>query len=262
MAFRKIGAFSLIIGILGSLLIMGILYSLPAAIWDSQAPATCLSSGCFCEALQINPVKQPVNTWSSLAFLLPGAFILGTAHRINPEKKRLPFFWAYLIGVGSVLTGVGSAYYHASLTFTGQILDIAGMYLLAASMLVYAWQRLWGWQNKKTILIFILLNIFFTIIQIFISAIRRTLFAVILLIALVFESAFLHSKRPQIETLKLFIGLGLFAIAFGIWILDNSRILCNPTGLLQGHALWHLLGAVAVAFLYQYYLSEEKSHPL
>jgi dihydroceramidase len=78
-------------------------------------------------------------------------------------------------------------------------------------------------------------------------------------IALVLEYYFRMKDKPQINVQLLQVGIGLLAGAYIIWILDNTRIVCFETSLLQGHALWHLLGAVSVVFLHQYYLSEVKN---
>ena len=49
------------------------------------------------------------------------------------------------------------------------------------------------------------------------------------------------------------------AVAYIIWILDNTRTICFEHSLIQGHAIWHILGAVAVLFLHKYYVSEKIS---
>jgi dihydroceramidase len=48
----------------------------------------------------------------------------------------------------------------------------------------------------------------------------------------------------------------LLTVAYVIWILDNTRLVCFENSLLQGHAIWHILGAVSVFFLHRYYVSE------
>src|SRR5512146_1138042 len=58
------------------LLTWGIFAFLPLA-WTGWAPATCLGTGgCFCEAIHPGALAQPANSWSSLAFCLPGLFVL------------------------------------------------------------------------------------------------------------------------------------------------------------------------------------------
>lgn len=42
-------------------------------------------------------------------------------------------------------------------------------------------------------------------------------------------------------------------VAFVIWILDFTRFVCAPESWVQGHAAWHILGAVAAWYLFRYY---------
>jgi hypothetical protein len=42
--------------------------------------------------------------------------------------------------------------------------------------------------------------------------------------------------------------LATFVVAYAIWILDQSPW-CDPHFWLQGHAVWHVLGAVAALLL-------------
>ncbi len=44
-------------------------------------------------------------------------------------------------------------------------------------------------------------------------------------------------------------------VAFTIWNL-SQRGWCDPDSLVQGHAVWHLLGAVAAYLLFRLYASE------
>jgi hypothetical protein len=86
---------------------------------------------------------------------------------------------------------------------------------------------------------------------------RRWLFAAVLVVALTVELVMARPLRPNVRVSLFGYGLLANTIAFGIWILDNTRTLCMPDSLLQGHAAWHLLGAVAVYFNYRYYCSEQ-----
>ena len=155
-----------------------------------------------------------------------------------------------------MIVGLGSAFYHASLTFIGQFFDVFGMFLLAAFMLVYAWERIWNLRLTTTLSLYLALNLFLGWLQIAIPDTRRYAFAIVLIIALIFETYFRVKDKPRIEVRFLRVGIGLLAGAYIIWILDNTRILCFENSFLQGHAVWHILGAVAVVFLHKYYLSE------
>ncbi len=236
-----------------SLATIVLLWRLPADIWTDWKPATCLATGCFCEsASSNNPIRQTANTFSSLAFVFSGALVM-----TRPKKtSRLPRVYSIIMGLSIIIIGVGSAFYHASLTFIGQFFDVFGMFLLAAFMLVYAWERIWDLRGTTSLGLYLVFNVFLSWLQIAIPDTRRYAFAIVLIIALAFEYIFRLKIKPQIEVHWLRFGIGLLTVAYVIWILDNIRLVCFEHSLLQGHAVWHILGAVSVFFLHRYYVSE------
>lgn len=241
-----------------STVFMAVLYATPHRVWNEALPATCVSAGgCFCELTRNNSsVKQPVNAWSSLAFVLTAFLIFLHSRKWSDFSTKLPLWMAYLLGIAAFLTGIGSAFYHASLSLSGQIVDILGMFLLATTMLVYSWYRLLDWNKREFLWVFLLINISLTIVQVVMPETRRYVFAAVLVIALLFEYVYLFRKKPRIIATRLHAALGLFGIAYLIWIFDNNRMMCDPTSLIQGHAVWHILGAISVGLLYLYYFSE------
>ena len=68
-------------------------------------------------------------------------------------------------------------------------------------------------------------------------------------------------RRAPVSSHLFLLGLAANLLAFAIWILDQTRTVCAPESLWQGHAAWHLLGAVAVGFSYAYYRSEARQNP-
>ncbi|HIF37588.1 MAG: hypothetical protein CXT75_10845 [Methanobacteriota archaeon] len=76
---------------------------------------------------------------------------------------------------------------------------------------------------------------------------------------------FLHKideiKLERTHTPYFWAGFGSYLIATIIW--EPSRTdgpLCDPDSLLQGHALWHLLGAVAMWCFYKYFRTESDNY--
>ncbi len=57
-----------------------------------------------------------------------------------------------------------------------------------------------------------------------------------------------------------YASLALIVTAFAIWN-GTKEGLCDPHSLIQGHAIWHILGAAAAYVLYRYYASEEVGDP-
>jgi dihydroceramidase len=69
----------------------------------------------------------------------------------------------------------------------------------------------------------------------------------------------LYQRRAApvfVETKWLWRALAIFAAAFVIWIVDITKAACLPNSILQGHAIWHLLGAASAYCLYLYFRSE------
>ena len=230
-----------------------VLWRLPADVWADWAPATCLATGCFCESASAHsPIRQTANTFSSLAFVFSGALVM-TRPKIT---SRMPHVYSVVMGLSIITIGVGSAFYHASLTFIGQFFDVFGMFLLAAFMLVYSWERIWNLRRTTGLGLYLALNIFLSWLQVAIPYTRRYAFAIVLIVALLFEFYFRLKAKPPIEVRWLRLGIGLLSVAYVIWVLDNTRRVCFENSLLQGHALWHILCAVSVFFLHRYYVSE------
>lgn len=250
----------LICGLLLAISTIGILDSVEPTTWDNWKPATCMLHGCFCESVRrYDSIRQPANTWSSLAFVLSSSTILVANHkrRKTASGSRLSSGLLSLFTLSIVIIGVGSAFFHASLTLVGQFFDVFGMYLLTSFMLVYALTRLFTWHYGITIFTYVLANVFLSGLLIEVPETRRYAFAVVLLLAIIFEIVVRRLRAPQIEVWWWNSGLLLFLIGYVIWIFDNTKLLCNPDSLLQGHSIWHILGAVAVFCLFRYYHSEQ-----
>lgn len=225
--------------------------------WSGWRPATCMPADCFCELVRGDMgLRQPVNTWSSLAFAWVGVWVMAYAPADGANRMRNTRLHPFLLGLSAIVIGLGSAFYHASLTFIGQFFDVFGMYLLTTYMLLYALLRLGRLSGARFGLLYLVVMAALSIVLIALPDVRRFAFAFILIAAIFVEWMFMRSRRATVKRNLFIAGVGLFALAFVIWILDNERIFCAPASLLQGHALWHLLGAVAVALLYFYYLSE------
>jgi len=237
-----------------SALTIATLLLLQPNVWDDWKPATCITKGCFCERVrEQSPIRQAANTYSSLAFVCSGVLIV----TLGCKRDRLPAGYSRLMGISVVIIGVGSAFYHASLTFIGQFFDVLGMFLLAAFMLIYAIERIWTLRFTTSLWLYLSLNLFLGWLQFAIPDTRRYGFAVVIVIALLFEYYYRLKAEPVIQVKWLSFGVGLLVVAYIIWILDNMRIVCFENSLLQGHALWHILGAISVLFLHRYYVSEK-----
>ncbi len=230
--------------------------------WQGWRAASCVPEHCFCEAIRPGVVAQPVNAYSNLAYVLVGLLVIGAAWRAHGAKANLMRqhkAYPMLCGIAVVSIGLGSLFYHASLTFVGQWFDLAGMYLFATFIMLYNLSRLRPMSGKVFVLVYVAANLVLGIAQITQPGLRRQMFAGLIALTIALEVLALALKKPAIKIVYFVAALGAFGAAYGIWILDETRQLCAPMSWLQGHAAWHVLSAIAAWLLYLYYGSEGES---
>ena len=224
--------------------------------WESYAPASCTATHCFCELPRIGAmVLQPANSWSSFGYVLIGfLMIIGADGR--DAASAMPPLAVRTLGVTAIIVGLGSALMHASLTLWGQFLDVLGMYLVGSFLLVRGlarWRRI---ADGRAVAIYVALCGALVAVLILLPEVRRWLFAVLLALAILVELGFARPLRPGARLADYLGGILATAVAFGIWVLDQQGLVCAPHSLIQGHALWHLLGALSLWLSFSYYRSE------
>lgn len=228
-------------------------------VWQSWQPASCLPNNCFCEASVDAFIVQPINTYTNLIYVFIGLAILSHAptHHARAnlmyQQRAIPI----VFGAATIAIGAGSFFYHASLTFVGQWFDLMGMYLLINLALLYNLARLRKLAGTHFAIAYVALNTTLGMALVIVPSIRREIFGALMLATIALEIWIQRTRRPRIETRWFVAALASFFAGYGIWLLDNARILCAPTSWIQGHAIWHLLTALSAGLLYRYYLSEQ-----
>jgi hypothetical protein len=204
--------------------------------WSEYTPATIH----FCEARLCAWVVEPSNAWSNLGFVIWGIVILATLPRRAP---------LVLIGVVSILLGIGSFGLHGTGTRWGELIDVGSMYGLSALGVISVARRLWGLGSAQVIGGFIAIVVVSVAQMIALHNNGIVMFGVQMALAILGE---LHLYRrgdraDGYRDLKLVVAC--FLTAFLIWNLDKSGVLCDPDNhLVTGHAVWHVLTATSVYF--------------
>lgn len=230
--------------------------------WAHWRPATCMPDRCFCEAIRSGLVRQPANAVSSLSFVFVGILVItnGFTDRFRNSTRNAAIEglsgYALVYAGALVVVGLGSAFYHASLSFIGQFADVMGMYLIASFVILYSLGRIRALSPATIVTSYVLVNAGLAWVLFSAPSLRRYIFAVVLLTGLGVEYFARGRVARALNSRALFTAIAVLAVGFGIWVLDIKKTLCMPEGAIQGHALWHLAGAIASWQLYVYYRSE------
>jgi hypothetical protein len=223
----------------------------------------------FCEAPHQGLIIQPVNTWSNIGFMIVGLLIAWQQYQKkfsehNNAFSRSPFYGTFYATL-SVLLGPGSMAMHATTTHVGGFFDLLSMYMIASFLVTYAFKRLFYWRVQSFSIAFILLLSFCIYCHFqdikppMVGHFGSFIFGCLLILTGVIEVPMLWRKDRSI---KAWYGIGAILtmfLAFFIWNMSLSGgPWCDPSSLVQGHGIWHLLNAASIYLLFRYYVSENE----
>lgn len=218
----------------------------------------------FCEAARDGAVRQPANTFSNVGFVAAGLLIAWHAGArsglgsVLGARRHLPTALACVV----VLLGPGSAAMHATQSAAGGELDVLSMYLIASFAAAYAVTRWFRGTGRLLAVLFVagvavceLADQWPDPVPVVMSG-GNAAFALLLLGAVVLEVRIMRRGETRARRLFAAVSVGSMLVAFAIWNATQTW-LCDPHSFVQGHAIWHLLGAVSAYFLYRYYAAED-----
>lgn len=214
----------------------------------------------FCEAPHPGWVRQPANTLSNAGFVVAGLLVAARARRLPPHSvmsMTVATWFACVV----VLLGPGSAAMHATQSELGGHLDMLSMYLVAGFAAAWAWVRwtrrgtaAFAWAYVTCVLLCELAGLWPDPVPV-VHYSGNLAFGLLLVAAVVLET--LVWRRGETDTVfrNGVVALVAMLVAFTVWLLSNAGW-CDPHSLVQGHAAWHLLCAVAAYWLFLLYASE------
>jgi hypothetical protein len=214
----------------------------------------------FCESPRPGWVRQPANTLSNAGFVVAGLLVAARAGRL-PADGVMSRTVATVLACVVVLLGPASAAMHATQSTWGGHLDMLSMYLVAGFAAAWAWVR---WTRRCTtafattyascVLLCELAGLWTDPVPV-VHYSGNLAFGVLLVAAVVLETRIWRRGETAVVFRHGVVSLVAMLVAFGIWLLSNAGW-CDPASLLQGHAAWHLLCAVAAYWLFRLYASE------
>jgi hypothetical protein len=229
----------------------------------------------FCEYTNMAAfIRQPVNTFTNIIYLLVGLYVYGIAIRDYREKKYYNLisanpWYSFTYATIMVFLFFASSYFHSGLTIFGGDLDYSGVFSLSLYPLMYFTHRvilmLRGLpSNIKHPREARILTGIFTLIYLYLTFFSPPLvgrFIVLGMIATMFIFAFFVEMKDPGRTNKLYVWLTIICITIAVVFFgfDNHKILCNPWSFIQPHGIWHLMSGVA-AFYFYFYIRSEKNY--
>jgi hypothetical protein len=244
-------------------------------VWADWVPASEFHHPKYGERIYPDSVfRTRMNTWSNLVYVCFGCYAIGLA--IYDWKRRLPLERGYLtfapvqtflFGLAGIYLGLGSGFFHASLTRYGQQCDVGSMYatmICLAALAIGSWLPRMRLPNTRRIfpswpvlgLLVTFGSIYFTYYkwEYSFSAISTYLGGILFLFVVV--SMIQPGKFLQ---LRWFVA-GVLAIVLGSKIreLDIAGQFTGPDSICQGHAIWHVVSCLMYVFFFLYFRSEER----
>ena len=238
---------------------------LNGSVWEGMTVSKSALTVEYCEFNNVDKLfHQSMNTYSNLAYFFFGVLILQIAlydSKNNDEAARnklekFPLL-AALMGFCFIYLSFGSAFFHASLTYLGQRVDMNGTYSISIALLgigiYHVFHKMFFSEIIKKIWIgtLLLIIIAFLPLSLMISSGKLLPFMILLLMILIGIHYF--QFRKQKSFILAILGFVLMFIAIKIRTLDVQKINCDPHSFYQGHAVWHLLTALSSFCSYAFF---------
>lgn len=210
-----------------------------------------------------NLMRTRANTWSNLAYVVVGLYVIGLAWGDTRQLSDVDASYltstpalGALFGIACCYLGIGSGLFHASLLRWGQQVDVAAMYAPLVVLIAVNLGRLKPRLGAVRVWPLLVILTGVTCVLLFVykwSVSSRVVLPLLSLTILLFVIRDLFTtRRPRV---LLWIPAS-FALTFlAVWCreADISGRFSSPDAVLQGHAVWHLLTAGALACLYSYH---------
>ncbi len=209
--------------------------------------------------------RQTMNTYSNLMYFFLGCIVLLIGIHDVKNKTATPInaiqqFPAITILFGSCLIYLcmGSSFFHASLSWIGQRLDMNATYSICIVLIGISIFRYFEPKRIRPIyyiLLLIVCIVAFIKLHLVVSSFILLPLLIVVLIGFTALNYVRNKQRYHFTTLILSL---LFLIgAFVLRTIDLKKIACNPISIYQGHALWHFFTGISAFLLYWFYRNEK-----
>jgi hypothetical protein len=211
----------------------------------------------WCEDYVCDWIVTPANTWSNLAYLIVAYFM-----HIYLKGNTSKLVWLFV--PATIMTGITSFAYHASVARLFQLLDFFGMFTFTVLAVILNLKRDGFLDDGKPMrLIYaiglVICGIAIPVFEILLSLPIQATVLVLVIIQLIQEIKLRlgryrkhpHTKPPYRRFLQSLLFL---SVALACSAADLTRLWCDHSNhFIQGHAVWHVLSAIGLYCLFLFY---------
>ena len=189
-----------------------------------------------CEAIRNSWLAQPVNAWSSIAYLLAGGY-LAVRHRALVTVA--PGITPVVLSLGAV--AFGSFLYHGPQPAWGDAVHDAAIALLLGTLARRGGGPGSIWERSASLVVVVAAVVLVVAVPSSVAAVHGALAGLVAISQV--RAARRHGVPPaaRVALVALAAGIALFAVG------RTGGPLCEPRSLAQPHAGWHVATAVAAA---------------
>ena len=254
---------------LGTGLVLGIALSLDfvldSSVWTGMKVSQSAITVEYCEFNRPERLfHQPINTYSNLIYFFYGLLVFQLALKDlklfggkGDNSVRNSPYLSILLAANFIYLSFGSAFFHSSLTWIGQRIDMNATYGLTLSLIciglvqVFVKNKLSKQMQVGLIVGMVLLIAGFLplALQISSSILLPSLFLILLVLGIINFFQYPSQRSPMLGLFSFV----LLAVAIQIRSMDVAKINCDPMSIWQGHALWHFLTASSSLCMYLYF---------
>lgn len=224
-------------------------------VWNSFTVNSGLEDS-FCEKIfYSNPVRQPINTFSNIIYLIVAVIIFKNVKKdTNSDSDKMNRFYESFLGLLLICIFIFSVFFHAVLSVRSHKLDLTAVCAFVLFPPIYLFYHFIFKKKDKSVYVSkVLFSLSFFIIFLLLYSTthnEKHNMIILSLILLFFILSFLvFNKKPA--NLKYLIYSLVSVVTAMIWYeLDRFKFFCNPEGLFQLHSLWHIFTGLSAFYFY------------
>jgi hypothetical protein len=236
---------------------------LDGSIWQGMTLSKSALTVEYCEFN--NPDRffhQSMNTYSNLVYFFLGILVCLIAwedYKNRNFQNRLANFplLSALMGLCFIYLGFGSAFFHASLTWAGQRVDMNGTYSVTLTLvgigLYHVLHKINFTERAKKIWIITMVFIFLSFYQVHLLVSSSILVPILILLMMIFMGINYFQFPKQRYIILGVLSFVLIIVAVKIRTMDVQKINCDPHSLYQGHSVWHLMTGLSSFCTYAFF---------